>query len=201
VLFLRRWRNGDIDSDCAISERDADGSWIEPSSSGGGGWIEYSLARPDAGWDGDPVLWIGSSGFGTFEPDDEDLENAPVEEPVERKRGTGFGHSQPLIIRAPPGLSAEDESAFMESEVQRMYAERQAEWDQLDVRVVRGAASAQVAAIGVEQDGRRWTVPIESACGAFLVGLERPGPVMFRALDRDGEPLPDADGVTEHRAR
>src|SRR5262249_4344250 len=61
VLFVRLWRNGNYDSDCAITERAADGSWDEPSAWGGSGWIDDPLHRPDEGWDGDPVVWLGRS--------------------------------------------------------------------------------------------------------------------------------------------
>jgi hypothetical protein len=55
---------------------------------------------------------------------------------------------------------------------------------------------AQVAAIAVKHGGRTWTVPIESACGAFIVGLEAPGPATLRVLDHDDRPLANADGST-----
>jgi len=29
---------------------------------GGGPWIETGLRRPDEGWDGYPIIWMGSSG-------------------------------------------------------------------------------------------------------------------------------------------
>ena len=66
-----------------------------------------------------------------------------------------------------------------------------------DVRAVLGAASTPVAAIEVEQDGRSWTVPIESPCGAFIVGLEDPATATLRVLGHDGQQLAGADGATE----
>jgi hypothetical protein len=57
-----------------------------------------------------------------------------------------------------------------------------------------------VAAIEVEQDGRSWSVPIESPCGAFILLIEQPGPATLRVLDAEGRRLEDADGATEHRA-
>ena len=73
-------------------------------------------------------------------------------------------------------------------------------WAGLDLRALLGAASAQVAAIEVAHAGKTWTVPIESPCGAFIVGLEAPGPATLRVLDHDGRPLADADGATERVA-
>jgi hypothetical protein len=64
VLFIRLWRNGQFDSEVAITERNPDGSWAEPSMSAGGPWIDEPLVRPSAGWDGDPVLWLGMTGSG-----------------------------------------------------------------------------------------------------------------------------------------
>jgi hypothetical protein len=61
VLFVRLWRNGNFDCDCAIAPRGA-GGWEEPSSWGGGGWIDEPLVRTQHGWDGDQVAWLGSSG-------------------------------------------------------------------------------------------------------------------------------------------
>jgi hypothetical protein len=148
VLFVRLWRNGNVDSDCAITERAANGSWEQPSGWGGSGWIDDPLVRSETGWGGDPVAWIGSTGIGSRAED----ENFAV---------------------AHTGL---------------------------DVRALRGAASSRVAAIEVEQRGRTWTVPIESPCGAFIVGLESPGPATLRVLDRDGQPLADATGETERVA-
>jgi hypothetical protein len=126
VLFVRLWRNGDFDHDCAITTK-ADGSWDEPHSYGGGGWMDDPLRRSQSGWDGDPVSWAGTTALN-------------------------------------------------------------------EVRAVKGAASLQVGSIGVEQEGRRWQVPIESA-GAFIVGLEDPAPATLRALDHDGGPLLERDAV------
>jgi hypothetical protein len=63
---------------------------------------------------------------------------------------------------------------------------------------MRGVASRQVAAIEVEQAGQRSSVPIDSPCGAFIVGLEQRGPATIRVIGHDGLPLPDGDGMTEH---
>jgi hypothetical protein len=126
VLFVRLWRNGDFDCDCAIAWRAADGSWEEPGSWGGSGWIDDPLVRSETGWDGDPVLWLGLQSL---------------------ERGAD------------------------------------------EVRACLGAASTEAAAIEVQHAGRAWTVPIDSPCGAFIVGLEAPGPATMRALDRNGRPL------------
>ena len=62
VLFVRRLRNGRYDSECAITERDEDGRWVEPWAWGGGGWVNPApRLRPGDGWDGEPVLWMGES--------------------------------------------------------------------------------------------------------------------------------------------
>ncbi|MEA2466598.1 MAG: hypothetical protein QOJ57_724, partial [Thermoleophilaceae bacterium] len=118
----------------------------------GSGWIDEPLVRSRAGWDGDPVAWLGSYGI-------------------------GLGDADP----------SEYESGLLDHHA-------------LDVRALLGAASEQVAAIAVEHGGRTWTVPIESPSGAFIVGLEAPGPATLRVLDQDGRPLPDADGATERIA-
>jgi hypothetical protein len=65
------------------------------------------------------------------------------------------------------------------------------------VRVVQGAASKRVAAIEVEQAGRKWDLPIDSACGAFVVGIEAPEPAIVRAIGPDGHVLHSADGSPE----
>jgi hypothetical protein len=122
VLFVRLWRNGNIDSDCAIAGRGDDGRWMEPTFMAGGAWIDDPLVRPALGWDGASVLWLGDVGMG-------------------------------------------------------------------DVRAVQGAASEQVAGIEVEQAGRTWTVPVGSPCGAFVVGVELPGPASVRAVGADGRVL------------
>jgi hypothetical protein len=62
------------------------------------------------------------------------------------------------------------------------------------VRVAEGAASSRVAAIEVQQGGRKWLHPIESPCGAFAVGVESAEPATLQAVDDQGEPLYDADG-------
>jgi hypothetical protein len=194
VLFLRLWKNGNVDSDCAIAERAADESWDEPWSSGGGGWIQDPLVRSETGWDGDPVVWLGRSGLG-FGADDEEYQ-AP--EPVEPRKGLGI--SQPLIVRVPEGSSEEETRGLVAAARQQEEQALQRRWDRFDVRTVVGAASMPVAAIEVEQAGRSWRAPIDSPCGAFIVGLEQSGPATLRVLDREGQPLADADGVTERPA-
>lgn len=63
VVFVRLWRNGQVDHDCAITSRADDGAWEEPSSYGGSAWIDDPLHRPESGWDGEPVEWIGVTGI------------------------------------------------------------------------------------------------------------------------------------------
>jgi hypothetical protein len=63
VLFLRLWRNGQWDSDTAITERTEDG-WDYPSACGGGGWLD-PYERPAAGWDGEAIAILGSSQVGS----------------------------------------------------------------------------------------------------------------------------------------
>jgi hypothetical protein len=171
VLFVRLWRNGTVDSDCAITQRAADGSWEEPGAWGGSGWIDDPLVRPRTGWEGDPVMWLGISGIGSGE---EDIPSDPfdlsITDVVALPRDAG-PDAWPSIDREP--------------------------WAGLDVRALLGAASEQVAAIQVEHEGRTWTVPIESPCGAFIVGVESPGPATLRVIGHDGQPLADADGATE----
>lgn len=61
VLFIRRWRNDNFDSDLTITCRDRVGQWVEPGFSGGSGaWDPFE--RPTDGWDGEPVSWGGESG-------------------------------------------------------------------------------------------------------------------------------------------
>jgi hypothetical protein len=67
VLFLRLWRNGNWDSDTAITCREGSG-WAYPSSCGGGGWIN-PYNRPIDGWNGDPLMICGGSGSGMEEDD------------------------------------------------------------------------------------------------------------------------------------
>ena len=174
VLFVRLWRNGNVDSDCAITERAADGSWEEDVFAGGSGWIQDPLVRSENGWDGDPVIWLGTTGMGFgVEPEDE------TDEPG----------MHPVIVKVPAGLSEDESRALVEAHAQREREARQALWDQFDVRAIVGAASARVAAIEVEQGGRKWEVPIESPCGAFIVGLEQPGPATLGVLGHDGSHL------------
>jgi hypothetical protein len=63
VFFIRRWRDGTFDTDCAITERAPDGSWEYPQGHGGGGWCD-PFDRPPDGWDGDPLVWGGEVGRG-----------------------------------------------------------------------------------------------------------------------------------------
>jgi hypothetical protein len=161
VLFVRVWKDGTLDSDCAVTRRAADGSWEEPGAWGGGGWIDDPLVRPRTGWDGDPVVWLGMSGIGSEEE---------------------------VIPSDAPGFSITDVVAPRDDA---------APWTGLDARALLGAAAKQVAAIEVEHEGRTWTVAIESPCGAFIVGLEAPGPATLRVLGHDGRLLPDAEGATE----
>jgi hypothetical protein len=190
VLFVRLWKNRVVDSDCAITERAADGSWEEPSSWGGTGWIDDPLVRSQTGWDGDPVVWLGTRGMG-FEAEDESHRGD-----VLRDKTSPAGVAGNVVWTDDTGTLGPDEAAAL---AERLLFE-EAPWSGLDVRALLGAASAQVDAIEVEHGGRRWTVPIESPCGAFIVGLESPGRATLRALDRDGRPLPDADGATERVA-
>jgi hypothetical protein len=62
VLFVRLWRNGNMDCECAITNRRADGGWDEPTASSGSAWIDDPLTRPEDGWRGERVAWLGVSG-------------------------------------------------------------------------------------------------------------------------------------------
>jgi hypothetical protein len=194
VLFLRVWRDGNIDSDCAISERNTDGSWEEPLSWGGGGWIDNPLVRSQTGWDGDQILVLGS--FCRRDRSDSEEPEVPAELPAS---GT-FGISRRDIARIPPGTCEEEKRALVETVMKQDRVAREAEWNQLAVRAIQGVAAMSVDAIEVQQHDKKWTIPIKSPCGAFIVGLEHPGPATLSALDRNGEPLPDADGITERSA-
>jgi hypothetical protein len=176
-----------------LVERGADGRWEDVLGSGGGGWIQDPLVRSETGWEGDPVLWIGSQGA-SFESDEPDDYPRPPPEPGE------LGISHAVTVRVPPGLTDDQARAYVEHSNDRDRRVRAARWDRLDVRLLRGVAACQVAAIEVEQAGQRSSVPIDSQCGAFIVGLEQRGPATIRVLGQDGRPLPDADGVTEHPA-
>jgi hypothetical protein len=194
VLFARLWTNGNVDGECTLVERAAAGDWGEVIGSGGGGWIDDPLVRNETGWRGDPVLWIGSSGIG-LTPDEVDPE--PPFVPVHPRQ---LGVSRPQIVRVPEGLDDEQARAHVDQVIQQQRRRREARWDTLDLRVLRGVASTRVRAIEVEQGNRRWEIPIDSPCGAFLVGLEQPGPAKIRVLGHGGRPLADADGQTEHTA-
>jgi hypothetical protein len=194
VLFVRLWTDGNVDGECTLVEREADGTWGTVIGSGGGGWIDDPLVRNETGWHGDPVLWIGSSGLG-LQPDDEDRE--PPFVPGDAKR---LGVSRPEIVRVPEDLDEEQVRAYVDRATEAERHLREARWDRLDLRVLRGLASEQVHAIEVEQGDRCWEVPIDSPCGAFLIGLEQRGPATVRVLGHDGRPLADADGQSEHTA-
>jgi hypothetical protein len=73
VLFLRLWRDGNWDSDTAITYREGTG-WAHPSSCGGGGWTN-PYNRPNDGWNGDPLMICGGSGSG-MDDDDGHFRNA-----------------------------------------------------------------------------------------------------------------------------
>ena len=66
VLFVRRWRNGQWDSDTAITDRAPDGRWNLPNGCGGSAWLDTGLTRPAAG---EPLVWLGSSASGLPAPD------------------------------------------------------------------------------------------------------------------------------------
>ena len=57
------------------------------------------------------------------------------------------------------------------------------------VRVAEGAASSRVAAIEVQQGGRKWLHPIESPCGAFAVGVESAEPATLQAVATKASPF------------
>jgi hypothetical protein len=194
VLFVRLWTSGNVDGECTLVERAADGGWGEVIGSGGGGWIDDPLVRNETGWRGDPVLWLGSFGIG-LRPDEVDHE--PPFVPAHPKQ---LGVSRAQIVRVPEGLDDEEARAHADQVIQQQRRRRETRWDRLDLRVLRGVASTRVRTIEVEQENRRWEVPIDSPCGAFLVGLEQRGPATVRVLGHDGRPLADADGHTEHTA-
>jgi hypothetical protein len=184
VLFVRLWKNGQPDSDCAITERREDGSWDEPSSWGGSAWIDDPLSRPADGWDGDPVVWLGSSGRGEV-ADEDDWPGWARELPT----GDPAGETSSEIVAVPSDMPEEEVDAMFAALDEKRRAEELADSAELDVRVIEGAASMRVAAIEVEHAGRRWTVPIDSPAGAFLVGIEGRGPAALRALDASGATL------------
>jgi hypothetical protein len=70
VFFVRRWRNDQYDTDCAITGQDASDAWLPPMGYSGGGFPD-PFQRPDDGWDGQPIVWFGEdlSSFG----EDEDI--------------------------------------------------------------------------------------------------------------------------------
>jgi hypothetical protein len=110
VLFVRLWTNGNVDGECTLVEREADGTWGTALGSGGGGWIDEPLVRNETGWHGDPVLWIGSSGIG-LRPDEDDREPRFV--PADPKR---LGVSRPEIVRVPEGLDDDQVRAYGHTE-------------------------------------------------------------------------------------
>jgi hypothetical protein len=164
VLFVRLWKNGQPDSDCAITERAPDGSWLEPSGWGGGPWIDDPVVRSTTGWDCHQVAWLGSQAIGGDEPE-EILPDWVREVP------TADGVSGAEVIHIPADMPNE--------EVDAMFAAREAARDArlleaaatCDFRAILGAASTAVVAIEVEH------------AGAFVVGIEGRGPARLRALD------------------
>jgi hypothetical protein len=65
------------------------------------------------------------------------------------------------------------------------------------VRAFAGAASRRVRAIGVEQGSQKWTVPVDSPCGAFIVVLDSLDPARLCALDERREVLHGPEGKPE----
>ncbi len=59
VLFLRLWRNGQWDSDTAITRRGGHG-WAEPSACGGGPWVNPYEHGRELGGDVEVFSTIGS---------------------------------------------------------------------------------------------------------------------------------------------
>lgn len=181
VLFVRLWRNGQPDSDCAITERAANGSWEEPASWGGGPWIDDLVVRSETGWDGDQVAWLGSLATG----------DEPVEAPPDwvTKVRTPDGVSGAEVVAVPADMPRD--------EVDAMFAAREAAWDarlleaarNSDFRAILGTASTQVSAIVIEHAGRRWAQTMDSPAGAFVVGIEGRGPATLRALNASGTVL------------
>jgi hypothetical protein len=182
VLFVRLWKNGQPDSDCAITERAPDGTWEEPSGWGGGPWIDDPLARSENGWDGEHVVWLGSNAIGGAFVED-DLPDWITEV------ATPDGVAGAEVVTVPADMPQDEVDAMFEALDAAHEARHLAEMADSDVRAVLGAASTQVVAIEVEHAGRRWTVPIESPAGAFVVGIEGRGPATLRALDANGEAL------------
>jgi hypothetical protein len=186
VLFVRLWKNGQPDSDCAITERAADGSWEEPSSWGGGPWIDDPVVRSESGRDGDHVLWLGSNALGGDEP--EEVLPDWVTEVASPDGVTGAE-----IVHVP--------SDMPKDEVEAMFAARDAEFGarmleaarKADFRAILGAASMQVASIEVEHDGHTRTETIDSPAGAFVIGIEGRGPATLRALDASGATLDEEE--------
>ena len=178
VVFIRLWRDGTtIDYDCAIAERAADGSWDEPSAWSGGPWMPDPLVRPDDGWDGDDVVWLGLQ-----------AELRPLED-EEEWMPAGGAIAETDFVEVAADLPEEAKQALLAQHMAKVDAEMTPDPDEYVVRAVLGAASMRVGAIGVEHGGRSWTVPIESPCGAFIVGIEGPGVATLQPLDRDGRPL------------
>jgi len=58
-----------------------------------------------------------------------------------------------------------------------------------NLKVFRGTASSGVTSLEVRQGDRAWQASVNDACGAFLVGAERPGTLTLRALDEHRRPL------------
>lgn len=60
VFFMRRWKNGQWDTDLAITTQSSNGEWIEPAGYSGSGWRD-PYDRPSAGWQGQPIVWEGET--------------------------------------------------------------------------------------------------------------------------------------------
>ena len=62
VLFVRRWKNDQIDTDTAISQRLPDGTWEEPYAYSGGPWFHEPLAPLPRGTAAGAIAWSGLHG-------------------------------------------------------------------------------------------------------------------------------------------
>jgi len=119
VLFVRQWRNGQWDSDCASTAIDSNGKWHQPGSHGGGKW-ENPLVRPSSdGWNGKPVIWLNWGGG--FSPIDDkyirtiDGMTVPQVAAIELKHKTGELY-QVVEVDSPYGavvLGFSDDEAYL----------------------------------------------------------------------------------------
>ncbi|HSH58786.1 MAG TPA: hypothetical protein VK988_03925 [Acidimicrobiales bacterium] len=171
VLHMRLWRNGRWDSDCAVTERDAEGGWEHPSSWAGGGWVN-PFERPDDGWDGEPVLWIGRRLLGFDDDADDESPRADHLEYMAGETNLELRGSFRRPCRLENLLSEED----------------------FPIRVQEGMAARVVAAIEVQQGDRKTVYAIDSPTGAFVVGVESPGAAVLRPLGHDKQLLADSEG-------